>query len=561
MSTICAMSHVVMCRALLFSTAFLLPGTSGLTEKKTNTRVKSVVRHEQKVEVSGSGTLNLPLGVVSAVGPGARSNAHAVPAGLAEADGVTAVARIPAYQPEKTGAYSLLRHEDVFQSLQHERSSKWMPALMEMHPESVRAYENAKEDRKKVCMPTSLRGESLTKDPKFHAQTLRGRKAMSSKSIVFAGLVRDIGDSASRLFATLRVLGQSFANYQIIIIENNSHDGGHTEHGLQRECTGPNTWCFILDIKNMRRFSQGQFKPNRVRHLTELRQMLLNQVRRLVSESQKSFDFVLMFDGDIFADSMEGGVSQGFHPANMDALFGLTVSGNVGFADDPFDLVCGNQVANWPHPGRYRDTFALRQHSWNEKKKNVDDRDLYFSGNGLLPVKSCFSGMALYSINAINSTCNYTYQDENVCEHVPFHQCLAERGHHRVAIYPPLTVLTFDQGIPPEHCELLMADDQASELQGDQVSENQGSSATDQALPESFWNQEPSASRALLAKMGKVHGSLARATKVKNQTPQMARAEKKKASTGQAKKRFDYNRRFTSLVKGAPKHRRNSNMK
>jgi small subunit ribosomal protein S30e len=45
--------------------------------------------------------------------------------------------------------------------------------------------------------------------------------------------------------------------------------------------------------------------------------------------------------------------------------------------------------------------------------------------------------------------------------------------------------------------------------------------------------------------MGKQHGSLARAGKVKNQTPKVAKAEKDaKAPVGRAKKRLTYNRRF-----------------
>jgi small subunit ribosomal protein S30e len=38
--------------------------------------------------------------------------------------------------------------------------------------------------------------------------------------------------------------------------------------------------------------------------------------------------------------------------------------------------------------------------------------------------------------------------------------------------------------------------------------------------------------------MGKVHGSLARAGKVKNQTPKVEKQEKKKRACGRAKKRF-----------------------
>eukprot|EP00409_Alexandrium_fundyense_P001430 CAMPEP_0185911554 /NCGR_PEP_ID=MMETSP0196C-20130402/30330_1 /TAXON_ID=2932 /ORGANISM="Alexandrium fundyense, Strain CCMP1719" /LENGTH=58 /DNA_ID=CAMNT_0028632621 /DNA_START=1 /DNA_END=173 /DNA_ORIENTATION=+ len=58
--------------------------------------------------------------------------------------------------------------------------------------------------------------------------------------------------------------------------------------------------------------------------------------------------------------------------------------------------------------------------------------------------------------------------------------------------------------------------------------------------------------------MGKVHGSLARAGKVKNQTPKVAKAEKKKLLTGRAKKRMVFNRRFQQVVKGGPKRGPNS---
>lgn len=47
---------------------------------------------------------------------------------------------------------------------------------------------------------------------------------------------------------------------------------------------------------------------------------------------------------------------------------------------------------------------------------------------------------------------------------------------------------------------------------------------------------------------GKVHGSLARAGKVKGQTPKVAKQDKKKQPTGRAKKRITYTRRFINTV-------------
>lgn len=55
----------------------------------------------------------------------------------------------------------------------------------------------------------------------------------------------------------------------------------------------------------------------------------------------------------------------------------------------------------------------------------------------------------------------------------------------------------------------------------------------------------------LFIKMGKVHGSLARAGKVKGQTPKVEAAEdKKKQPRGRAKKRLQYNRRYVNVVTG-----------
>ena len=45
-----------------------------------------------------------------------------------------------------------------------------------------------------------------------------------------------------------------------------------------------------------------------------------------------------------------------------------------------------------------------------------------------------------------------------------------------------------------------------------------------------------------------MHGSLARAGKVKGQTPKVEKQEKKKKKTGRAKRRMLYNKRFVNVV-------------
>ncbi|KAF8107489.1 hypothetical protein N665_0120s0014 [Sinapis alba] len=54
---------------------------------------------------------------------------------------------------------------------------------------------------------------------------------------------------------------------------------------------------------------------------------------------------------------------------------------------------------------------------------------------------------------------------------------------------------------------------------------------------------------------GKVHGSLARAGKVRGQTPKVAKQDKKKKPRGRAHKRLQHNRRFVTAVVGFGKKR------
>merc|ERR1711878_153838 len=91
------------------------------------------------------------------------------------------------------------------------------------------------------------------------------------------------------------------------------------------------------------------------------------------------------------------------------------------------------------------------------------------------------------------------------------------------------------------------------------VAEAQGVSPNDLVL---YYNGTPLADEHALAKCaelatlvcearllgGKVHGSLARAGKVKGQTPKVDKQEKKKKQTGRAKRRAQYNRRFVTAA-------------
>ncbi|VDK61051.1 unnamed protein product [Gongylonema pulchrum] len=87
----------------------------------------------------------------------------------------------------------------------------------------------------------------------------------------------------------------------------------------------------------------------------------------------------------------------------------------------------------------------------------------------------------------------------------------------------------------------------------------------DDSAPVSMFGIRPESTLHVSARLlgGKVHGSLARAGKVRAQTPKVEKQEKKKKKTGRAARRIQYNRRFVNVAVNQPGRKRgpNSNAK
>ncbi|EYC01578.1 hypothetical protein Y032_0106g3766 [Ancylostoma ceylanicum] len=84
-----------------------------------------------------------------------------------------------------------------------------------------------------------------------------------------------------------------------------------------------------------------------------------------------------------------------------------------------------------------------------------------------------------------------------------------------------------------------------------------GSAILEDSLSLSSLDITDGASLAINARLlgGKVHGSLARAGKVRAQTPKVEKQEKKKKKKGRAARRIQYTRRFVNVATGPGKKR------
>ncbi len=255
--------------------------------------------------------------------------------------------------------------------------------------------------------------ESSEQQARFHQQVQIGLSRIKELRVAICGLARDIERQLPRLRYRIEKLGECFADYRVVLVENDSED--ETCALLSEWAAGDDRVHVSSERIGARRWGQVR-DQGRTRAMAEYRNRYLDQV----ASNCAHFDVVVVLDTDSFA---------GF------SLEGIAHS----FAQSGWDCMTSNGLLVPPHGAPPAEHFFFDSFPFREPgQQGPGDADKintleFRRGQALVRLDSAFGGLAIYQMKGILSGARYSGED---CEHVCFHQALAEKGAGRLYLNP-----------------------------------------------------------------------------------------------------------------------------
>ena len=263
----------------------------------------------------------------------------------------------------------------------------------------------------------------------YLADTARGYSRMASKRVVIGGLARDLGGIIDSTIARIERLGRLFADYRVVIYENDSED--QTRPKLQE--WGLRNPRVLLQTENLDTpVNQSDRSIGRAQRMAYYRR----QCHREICQRFGNFDNVVLVDMDLEGGWSFDGVANTFGKNEWD----FVGSNGVIYRRHRLDL---NRLVHF-------DAWAYRTDEAFSPKTTAEVNALsHVRGESMVPVTSCFGGLGVYRMDAFQAG----EYDEHATdmEHVPFHRSMRNRGFGRTFLNPSQIVLygrrhrTYDQ--------------------------------------------------------------------------------------------------------------------
>lgn len=238
-----------------------------------------------------------------------------------------------------------------------------------------------------------------------------GRERMSQQRVVICGLCRNVRHFLPKFAARAERLGAMFRDYRIVLFENDSTDA--TLEFLQ-DWQALNHRVHVLSERlGTIRFPQIRSGERSVR-MSEYR----NRYRRYATEQFGDFDHLVVIDSDLAGGWSYDGVANTFGHDGWDFV------GSNGLI-----RIHSESKSDWLH----FDAWAFRAVGHPQPHSNLEVNSSVFDrGEPLLPVLSCFGGLGVYRMAAMQCA-QYGAPD---IEHSELHTQMRAKGFERLFLNP-----------------------------------------------------------------------------------------------------------------------------
>lgn len=253
----------------------------------------------------------------------------------------------------------------------------------------------------------------------YRARVERGRAAMQRSTVVLCGLCRDVRHFLPRMAARIERLGAMFADWRLVLYENDSTDATK-EFLLDWRRANPRVEV-ITEWLGVPRFPQARLLA-RAAFLARCR----NICRGHVLASYQHFSHVIVLDMDLAGGFSCEGIAHSMGADDWDFVgsYGIAQRSEAT-ADDPDRWFHIDAWAFQPRPG---EKIPTPQEIENLRLER---------GAPLLPVGSCFGGLGIYRMECY-AAAEYGGED---CEHVVLHERQRQCGFTRQYLNPSQVVL------------------------------------------------------------------------------------------------------------------------
>jgi hypothetical protein len=244
-----------------------------------------------------------------------------------------------------------------------------------------------------------------------------GYDQMQRRSIVIAGLARNVSSILPATMLRMELLGRTFSDYRILIYENDSID---RTVDILAAWSRANPRVEIVTES----FGAPPSRPVRCLNRADRMAFYRGRCQARIRERYADTDYVALIDTD---------VAGGWSPDGVASTFG----------HDGWDFVGSNGLIykrkGWDaNATAHYDAWAFRTDEAFSPLTTKYVNHLEFTrGQPLVPLPSCFGGLGFYRMEAYLAG---TYEGGDI-EHVSMHRSMREQGYDKMFLNPSQIVV------------------------------------------------------------------------------------------------------------------------